>query len=78
MSSSTGVAGGAGVDGLSYQTSDKYYIFHGNVMVWSMGPNGPFNHSPSSFTYSPTTAAPGGQSWAQDPSNKQHILSWAQ
>jgi prepilin-type N-terminal cleavage/methylation domain-containing protein len=79
MSSSTGAAGGSGVNGLSYQAYDNYYIFHGNVMVWSMGPNGPFNNSPSSFTYPPTTAAPpGGASWAQDPSNKNHILSWAQ
>ena len=58
--------------------ADGYYLFHGNVMVWSMGPNGPFNHSPSSFTYSPTTASPNNMGWARDPSNKNHILSWAQ
>ena len=78
MSSSTGVGGGTGINGLNYQSSDQNYAFHGNVMVWSMGPNGPFNQSPSSFTYSPATAAPGGASWAQDGSNKGHILSWAQ
>lgn len=79
MSSSTGLAGGSGVDGLSYQSYDNYYIFHGNVMVWSMGPNGPFNNSPSSFTYPPTaTPAPGGGAWARESSNKNHILSWAQ
>lgn len=82
MSSSTGLAGGAGVNGLSYQAADDKYLFHGNVMVWSMGQNGPFNHSPSSFTYPPqagmmmANGQPGP--WAQDPSNKNHILSWAQ
>jgi prepilin-type N-terminal cleavage/methylation domain-containing protein len=76
MSASTTTPGAAGVNGLSYQASDKYYVYHGNVMVWSMGPNGPFNHSPSTFTYSPTTPDPSGLSWAQDPSNKNHILSW--
>lgn len=82
MSSSTGAAGGAGVYGLSYQASDNNYLFHGNVMVWSMGPNGPYNHSPSSFTYPwpnglPAPAAGSGTAWALDPSNKNHILSWA-
>lgn len=78
MSAATQKAGDPGVNGLSYQSSDNYYLFHGNVMVWSMGPNGPYNHSPSSFTYLPTTANPNGTSWAQDSSNKNHILSWAQ
>jgi hypothetical protein len=81
MSSSTGVRGGTGIDGLSYQSSDAAYLFHGNVMVWSMGPDGPYNHSPSSFTYPPTaTLMSDGQPgpWARDPSNKNHILSWAQ
>ena len=79
VSSASGAAQGAGINGLSYQSSDGNYVFHGNVMVWSMGPNGPFNQSPSSFTYSltaPTTSPASG--WAQDPSNKSHILSWAQ
>jgi prepilin-type N-terminal cleavage/methylation domain-containing protein len=79
MSSSTGAAGGAGMNGLSYQASDNYYLFHGNVMVWSMGPNGPANHAPSTFTYPPTASAPpGGGAWARDSSNKNHVLSWAQ
>jgi prepilin-type N-terminal cleavage/methylation domain-containing protein len=81
ISSSTGVGGGAGVNGLSYQAYDQYYIFHGNVMVWSMGPNGPYNQSPSSFTYPPAgTVLPSGTAgpWALDPSNKSHILSWVQ
>jgi prepilin-type N-terminal cleavage/methylation domain-containing protein len=78
MSGATGVAGDPGINGLTYQAADNYYLFHGNVMVWSMGPNGPFNHAPSSFTYSPTTKNPNNTSWAQDSSNKNHILSWAQ
>jgi len=81
MSSSTGISGnpGAGINGLSYQEYDKYYQFHGNVMVWSMGPNGPANKSPSSFTFPATSAAaPSGGAWATDPSNKSHILSWSQ
>jgi prepilin-type N-terminal cleavage/methylation domain-containing protein len=76
MSSTTAAANGPGANGLSYQ-SDGNYAFHGNVMVWSMGPNGPFNQSPSSYTYQQTTAAPSG-SWAQNASNKNHIMSWAQ
>ncbi|HEY1790835.1 MAG TPA: prepilin-type N-terminal cleavage/methylation domain-containing protein [Verrucomicrobiae bacterium] len=83
MSSATAAAGGPGVYGLSYQTADQYYLFHGNVMVWSMGPNGPFNHSPSSFTYPapngiPAPPAGANTAWALDPSNKNHILSWSQ
>jgi prepilin-type N-terminal cleavage/methylation domain-containing protein len=77
MSSSTGAAGGAGVNGLSYQAADNSYLFHGNVMVWSMGPNGPANHAPSSFTYPPSASAPpGGGAWARESSNKNHVLSW--
>jgi prepilin-type N-terminal cleavage/methylation domain-containing protein len=84
MSSSTGpTTPGAGVYGLSLDgLPDNNYLFHGNVMVWSMGPNGPYYQSPSSFTYpGGTTPAPAGganTSWALDPSNKNHILSWAQ
>jgi prepilin-type N-terminal cleavage/methylation domain-containing protein len=47
-------------------TSDNFR-YHGNVMVWSMGPYGPAINSPSSFN--------SGLS-ATDPSNKGHILSW--
>ncbi|HTV38942.1 MAG TPA: prepilin-type N-terminal cleavage/methylation domain-containing protein [Candidatus Sulfotelmatobacter sp.] len=74
MSSATGAANGNGINGLIYQT-DGNYAFHGNVMVWSMGANGPYNQSPSSFTF-PTSGS--GQAWAQDASNKGHIMSWAQ
>lgn len=82
MSSSTGADGGSGFDGLSYydpdgNASDGKYLFHGNVMVWSMGPNGPLNQSPSSFTYN-QTMADSSHGWVQDGSNKNHILSWAQ
>jgi prepilin-type N-terminal cleavage/methylation domain-containing protein len=63
----TGNAGDPGLVGLVYQPSDKNYAFHGNIMVWSMGPDGPFNHAPSSFDPTqPATAGP----------NKNHILSW--
>ena len=55
-----------GLNGLIAQ-SDGNYAFHGNVMVWSMGPYGPFNHSHSSFSAAAlANAAP----------NKNHILSW--
>jgi len=75
MSSANGQLNGNGLNGLNLQT-DGYYAFHGNVMVWSMGPNGPYNHSPSSFYYStPNTS---GIGWALDPNNKSHILSWTQ
>jgi prepilin-type N-terminal cleavage/methylation domain-containing protein len=78
ISSSTGVSGGTGLNGLIYQPTsnggDGNYIYHGNVMVWSMGPDGPIDSSPSSFDVpaSPTT---GG---ANDGANKQHIVSWQQ
>src|SRR5262249_50644899 len=82
MSSSTGTATsplGPGINGLTYEEYDNYYQYHGNVMVWSMGPNGPLNNSPSSFTYPPTQPKqPISTAWAMDPSNKRHILSWAQ
>ena len=67
VSSGTGSAGGPGLKGLTYQQSDGNYSFHGNIMVWSMGPNGPFNQSPSSFD--PTQTAVSGP-------NKSHLLSW--
>ena len=57
-----------GLNGLSLQ-NDNYYAFHGNIMVWSMGPNGPYNHSPSTFDNTKT---------AIDGANKNHIVSWAQ
>jgi prepilin-type N-terminal cleavage/methylation domain-containing protein len=69
VATATGNAGDPGLVGLIYQASDKNYAFHGNVMVWSMGPDGPFNHSPSSFD--PTQPANSGP-------NKHHILSWQQ
>jgi len=81
VSSSTGTSGGPGLFGLTYAPFPvDYYQFHGNVMVWSMGPNGPYNHSPSSFSYQsgPSTPPPGIKAWAQDPSNRNHILSWVQ
>jgi prepilin-type N-terminal cleavage/methylation domain-containing protein len=68
VSSTTQSPGGSGLDGLISQP-DGTYAFHGNVMVWSMGPNGPANHSPSSFN---------AAALATDPSNKNHILSWQQ
>ncbi len=74
ISSSTGVQGGAGLNGLIYQPADGNYAFHGNVMVWSMGPDGPFDHANSTFTYQ--TTPDGTTGWANDPSNKNHILSW--
>jgi prepilin-type N-terminal cleavage/methylation domain-containing protein len=76
VSSANGSPGGNGLNGLNIQP-DGNYAFHGNVMVWSMGPNGPYTHSPSSFTYS-TSANPNNLGWALDPSNKHHILSWTQ
>jgi prepilin-type N-terminal cleavage/methylation domain-containing protein len=74
ISSSTGLAGGTGLNGLIWQPADQAYAFHGNVMVWSMGPDGPFGHAPSTFTYQNTPN--GSIGWAADPSNKNHILSW--
>jgi prepilin-type N-terminal cleavage/methylation domain-containing protein len=66
VSSANGQPNGPGLNGLILQP-DNHYAFHGNVMVWSMGPDGPFNHAPSSFdTNQPATAGP----------NKNHILSW--
>lgn len=73
VSSSTGPASpGSGLMGLVYQPKpggDGNYIYHGNVMVWSMGPDGPLNSAPSSFD-------PGLPS--NNGANKQHILSWTQ
>ena len=67
MSSSTGMPGGAGLNGLIWQAADNAYAFHGNIMVWSMGPNGPFDHTPSTFDVTKP---------ATDGSNKNHVLSW--
>jgi prepilin-type N-terminal cleavage/methylation domain-containing protein len=44
------------------------YLFHGSVMVWSMGPYGPGTPSASSFDLGA----------ANDAANKNHILSWQQ
>ncbi len=76
VSGATGLAGDPGINGLNYQSSDGNYAYHGNVMVWSMGPNGPYNHSPSSFIYS-TSQAANKIGLALDPNNKRHVLSWA-
>jgi prepilin-type N-terminal cleavage/methylation domain-containing protein len=43
------------------------YQFHGTVMVWSMGPNGP--GTPSASSFSPTNSANASI-------NKNHIVSW--
>jgi hypothetical protein len=73
VSSGTQASGGPGLVGLLAQPvspgGDGNYFSHGNVMVWSMGPDGPINSSPSSFDT--TAPATGG-------ANKQHILSWTQ
>ena len=63
---SPAVSASAGSDGLVLQ-ADGNYALNGNVMVWSMGPNGPYGRSPSSFNAS---------ALATDSSNKNHILSW--
>jgi prepilin-type N-terminal cleavage/methylation domain-containing protein len=62
VSSSTGAAGGSGINGLSYQTDNgvSSYCFHGNVMVWSAGPDGKIN------PYGP----------ANSDVNKDNVLSW--
>jgi prepilin-type N-terminal cleavage/methylation domain-containing protein len=60
VGSSTGVAGGNGVVGLVYQQATSTYNFHGNIMVWSVGPDGKID---------PTSAATAG-------ANKDNILSW--
>jgi len=49
------------------QQQKDSFQFHGGVMVWSMGPNGPATPSVSSFN----STKP-----ATDPANKNHILSW--
>ena len=59
VSSSTQVAGGSGLYGLISQTSGNY-AFHGNVMVWSAGPDGTIS------TNWPANQSP----------NKDNILSW--
>jgi prepilin-type N-terminal cleavage/methylation domain-containing protein len=83
VSSSTGMAGGPGVNGLVYQApiggvGTGSYSYHGNYMVWSMGPNGPFNQSPSSFGFGPSAPTDGSLCWALDSANKNHLLSWQQ
>lgn len=80
ISSSTGASSpGPGVKGLIYQPKtsggDGNYIYHGNVMVWSMGPDGPVNHAPSSFDLPGATSTTAG---ASDGANKQHIVGWQQ
>lgn len=62
VSSSTGLAGGSGLIGLNYHVENGVgsYAFHGNVMVWSAGPDGKVD---------PTVSALSG-------ANKDNVLSW--
>ena len=57
-SSSTVSSGG--LNGLNPQAAGAYYSYHGNVMVWSAGPDGKID---------PTQAANQG-------ANKDNVLSW--
>jgi prepilin-type N-terminal cleavage/methylation domain-containing protein len=50
VGSSTGVAGGSGMVGLVYQQNSSTYNFHGNVMVWSAGPDGKVDPASSAIT----------------------------
>jgi prepilin-type N-terminal cleavage/methylation domain-containing protein len=69
VSSASGVAGGAGLVGLTWhpEIGNGAYAFHGNVMVWSAGPDGKID--PSSLA-SPVSAIQGA--------NKDNVLSWVQ
>ena len=62
VSTTTGNAGDPGLYGLTYHTegSSSSYAFHGNVMVWSAGPDGRID---------PKSAANQGY-------NKDNVLSW--
>jgi prepilin-type N-terminal cleavage/methylation domain-containing protein len=62
VSSSTQVANGSGLVGLNYHVENNVgsYAFHGNVMVWSAGPDGKVD---------PTATATSG-------ANKDNVLSW--
>jgi prepilin-type N-terminal cleavage/methylation domain-containing protein len=62
VSSSTLTGGGSGLVGLTWhiENGNGAYAFHGNVMVWSAGPNGQVD---------PTSTAIQGV-------NKNHIISW--
>lgn len=52
--------GGGGLNGLTYQSANNAYAFHGNVMVWSAGPDGQVD---------PNSSAING-------ANKDNIISW--
>jgi prepilin-type N-terminal cleavage/methylation domain-containing protein len=73
VSSANQTSGGAGLMGLICQPTtsggDGKYIYHGNVMVWSMGPDGPVNGARSSFDWT---------ALYNNGANKQHIVSWQQ
>lgn len=62
VSSSTGAAGGSGLAGLNYHMDGGVgsYCYHGNVMVWSAGPDGKVD------TNTAANAAP----------NKDNVVSW--
>jgi prepilin-type N-terminal cleavage/methylation domain-containing protein len=62
VSSATGVGGGSGLVGLSWhiENGNGAYANHGNVMVWSAGPNGQVD---------PASSAIQG-------ANKDNVISW--
>jgi prepilin-type N-terminal cleavage/methylation domain-containing protein len=64
VSSSTQAPGGSGLNGLSSQSlnggNNNVYAFHGNVMVWSAGPDGQIDYT--------NTAIQG--------LNKDNVVSW--
>jgi prepilin-type N-terminal cleavage/methylation domain-containing protein len=63
-----GQAGYNGLNNPNLAANVNNFQFHGPVMVWSMGPYGPGTPSASSFDLGA----------ANDPANKNHILSWQQ
>jgi hypothetical protein len=68
VSSQTGLGGGPGYFGLvDPDGSLKNYQYHGNVMVWSAGPDKMVNQNPPP---SPTSGR------ANAGANKDNIISW--
>ncbi|HSY42802.1 MAG TPA: prepilin-type N-terminal cleavage/methylation domain-containing protein [Candidatus Acidoferrum sp.] len=67
VSSASGTAGGSGLVGLNWhpEIGSGAYALHGNVMVWSAGPDGKVD--PSSMA-SPVSAIQGA--------NKDNVISW--
>jgi prepilin-type N-terminal cleavage/methylation domain-containing protein len=61
-SSNPSVTGSSGLNGLTYHTENNFnsYCYHGNVMVWSVGPDGAVD---------PTNSAISGF-------NKDNVMSW--